>query len=323
MYFYKKKQMWIFTDEEKDNAHSISTIDYLQRNYGLTFKQDGRGYRCREHNSLFVHADQKAWYWNSRGIGGGDVIEFVIKYENKSYADALVQVINPMQEDTVSYIKAPERTEPQERELLLPPKTQGQFKRVFAYLTKTRCIDSKIVDCLIHKKFIYEDARGNCVFVGYNKTGLPAYAALRSTNTNHRFRRDAVGSDKANGFYLKGFNKQKLYVFESPIDLLSHATLKNLESGNSREWLDSTRLSLAGVSDNALKHFLNEYPEVEEICFCLDNDAAGINATEKYMAKYADWGLKVSSEPPTLKDYNEDLQAVVRNFNITAAAPKR
>ena len=175
----------------------------------------------------------------------------------------------------------------------------------------------------MHKKFIYEDARGNCVFVGYNKTGLPAYAALRSTNTNHRFRRDAAGSDKANGFYLKGFNKQKLYVFESPIDLLSHATLKNLESGNSREWLDSTRLSLAGVSDNALKHFLNEYPEVEEICFCLDNDAAGIKATEKYMAKYADWGFKVSSEPPTHKDYNEDLQAAVKNFNMAATAPKR
>ena len=117
MYFYKKKQMWIFTDEEKDSAHSISTIDYLQRNYGLTFKQDGRGYRCREHNSLFVHADQKAWYWNSRGMGGGDLIEFVMKYENKSYADALVQVINPLNENTVSYIKAPERTEPQEREL--------------------------------------------------------------------------------------------------------------------------------------------------------------------------------------------------------------
>lgn len=323
MYYYKKKQMWIFTNEEKQNAHNISTIDYLQRNYGLTFKPDGRGYRCREHNSLFVHADQKAWYWNSRGMGGGDVIEFVSKYENMSYVDALVQVISPSQSDTVSYMKAPEQAEPQEHALLLPPKAQGQFKRVFAYLTKTRCIDPKIVDCLMHKKFIYEDARGNCVFVGYNKAGQPTYAALRSTNTNYRFRRDATGSDKANGFYLKGFNKKKLYVFEAPIDLLSHATLKNLESGNSREWLNSTRLSLAGVSDNALKHFLNDYPEVEEICFCLDNDTAGLTAADLLMRKYAAKGYTVSSEPPTHKDYNEDLQAVVRNFNMAAAAPRR
>lgn len=322
MYFYKKKQMWIFTKEEKDAAHNISVIDYLQKNYGFSFKPDGQGFRCREHNSLYVHPDEKAWYWNSHRMGGGDVIEFVSKYENMDYAEALVRIINPTQSDSICYVKAPERTEPQEHILLLPPKTQGQFKRVFAYLTKTRCIDPKIVGCLIHNKFIYEDMCGNCVFVGYDKTGLPAYAAIRSTNTNSRYRRDSTGSDKANGFYLKGFNKKKLYVFEAPIDLLSHATLKNLESGNSREWLDSTRLSLAGVSDNALKHFLNEYPEVEEICFCLDNDAAGINATEKYMAKYADWGFKVSSEPPTHKDYNEDLQAAVKNFSM-AAAPRR
>lgn len=316
MYFYKKKQMWIFTPQEKEAAHNISTIDYLQRNYGLHFKQDGRGFRCREHNSLFVHADQKAWYWNSHGIGGGDVIEFVSKYENKSYADALTQVINPTRSDTVSYMKAPEQTAPPERELLLPPKTQGQFKRVFAYLTKTRCINPKIVDCLMHKKFIYEDVRGNCVFVGYNKIGLPAYAAIRSTNTNHRFRRDATGSDKANGFYLKGYNTHKLYVFESPIDLLSHASLKNLTSGNPREWLNSTRLSLAGVSDNALKHFLSDYPDVEEICFCLDNDAAGLEATDMCMRKYAAKGYNVSSEPPTLKDYNEDLVSFV-NANLS------
>ena len=322
MYFYKKKQMWIFKPEEKEAAHNVSVIDYLQQNYGFTFKRDGNGFRCREHNSLFVHADEKAWYWNSRAMGGGDVIEFVCKYENKSYADALVQVINPTNTEIVSYTKAPESAEPQKRELRLPPKTQGQFKRVFAYLTKTRCIDPKIVECLMHKKFIYEDARGNCVFVGYNKTGNPAYAAIRSTNTNYRFRRDATGSDKANGFYLKGFNKKKLYVFEAPIDLLSHATLKNLESGNRREWLNSARLSLAGVSDNALKRFLNDYPEVEKICFCLDNDAAGKEAMEMLMMKYAAKGYTVSSEPPAHKDYNEDLQAIVQSRLIASSISK-
>lgn len=314
MYYYKKKDMYIFSDEEKQQAHNISVIDYLQRVYGFSFKKSGQGYRCVEHNSLVVNADEKSWYWNSHGFGGGDVVEFIRKYENVSFEEALKKVLAPIvSSDNYNYKSASKSPVPAKRELLLPPKKQGKYNRVFAYLTKTRCIDKDIVTVLLHKKFIYEDTHGNCVFVGYNKTGLPAYAAMRSTNTNHRFRRDAAGSDKANGFYLKGFNKQKLYVFESPIDLLSHATLKNLESGNNREWLDSTRLSLAGVSDNALKHFLNEYPEVEEICFCLDNDAAGINATEKYMAKYADWGFKVSSEPPTLKDYNEDLVYMVKN----------
>ena len=323
MYFFKKKQMWIFTPQEKEAAHNISILDYLERNYGFTFKKVGNGFRCREHNSFFVNADQKAWYWNSHGIGGGDVIEFVRKYEKMTYEQALVQVINPTNQENVSYTKAPQNIEKQKRELVLPPVKQGQYKRVFAYLTKTRKIDSKIVECLMHKKFIFEDSRGNCVFVGYNKMGVPAYAAMRSTNTYQRFRRDASGSDKSNGFYLKGYNLRKIYVFEAPIDLLSHATLKNLESGNNREWLNSTRLSLAGVSDNALERFLNDYPEVEEICFCLDNDAAGKEATEMLMRKYSSKGYTVSSEPPKLKDYNEDLQAAVANFNTTSTVIKR
>lgn len=48
-----------------------------------------------------------------------------------------------------------------------------------------------------------------------------------------------------------------------------------------------------------------------QICFCLDNDAAGIEATEKYMAKYADMGYKVTREIPKLKDFNEDLVNIV------------
>ena len=60
MYYYKKKQMWIFTPQEKEAAHNISIVDYLERNYGLTFKKAGKGFRCREHNSFFVNADQKA-----------------------------------------------------------------------------------------------------------------------------------------------------------------------------------------------------------------------------------------------------------------------
>lgn len=318
MYYYKKKGMWIFKPEEKRAAHNVSVVDYLQKHYGLSFKKDGRGFRCCEHNSLFVHGDEKAWYWNSRAIGGGDVIEFVIKYENKTYAEALETVIDPQHSESVTYTAAPKRTEPPVRELLLPPKAQGQYKRVFAYLTQTRCIDPKIVECLMHKKYLYEDCRGNCVFIGYNTTGLPAYAALRSTNTNQRFRRDATGSDKSNGFYLKGYNLRKVYVFEAPIDLLSHATLANISAENPREWLNSTRLSIGGVNDAALGRFLTDYPQVEEICFCLDNDPAGIKATEKYIVKYADMGYKVSSEPPTHKDYNEDLKAAVNCYDSVA-----
>lgn len=323
MFYYEKKNMYIFTAEEKAEAHNISVIDFLKRNYGFNFKRDGNGYRCTEHNSLFVHRDERSWYWNSQGYGGGDVIEFVRKYEHKTYEEALVAVLSPTTSSNINttYTKSPYNAPmDDDKTLLLPPKKNGKYSRVYAYLTSTRCIDKSIITTLLHKKFIYEDTHGNCVFVGYNKAGLPAYANIRTTLTERQFRREAVGSDKSNGFYLKGFNKQKVYVFEAPIDLLSHATIVNIESGDNREWLNSTRLSLGGVSDNALEHFLNDYSEVEEIVFCLDNDSAGIKATEKYMTKYADMGYKVSSAPPINKDYNDDLKNIYSK-KVSATTP--
>ena len=99
MYYYKKKGEWFFTPEEKQAAKDISVIDYLTQNYGFSFKKEGRGFRCREHDSFVVKADEHTWFWNSQRMGGGDIIEFVKQYENKTYAEALVTIINPMQSE--------------------------------------------------------------------------------------------------------------------------------------------------------------------------------------------------------------------------------
>ena len=109
MFYYRKKQMWIFDDNDKQAARMVSVIDFLTRHYGFTFKQIGRIYRCQQHDSLVVKADERTWYWNSRRIGGGDVLEFVMKYENKTYAQALEIVINPSQEEATrpQYQSAP------------------------------------------------------------------------------------------------------------------------------------------------------------------------------------------------------------------------
>lgn len=313
MYYIKKKQMWIFNDNEKVAAHNVSVIDFLTRYYGFSFKQIGRSYRCREHDSLFVKADERTWYWNSRHIGGGDAIDFVMKNEDKTYGEALEIVINPTHSDRIQYKPAPKNAANRKKNTLeLPPKAKGQFKRVFSYLTISRCISPTIVKILMHKKYIYEDNRGNCVFVGKNKNGTPVYGLIRSTNTNSSYRRDADGSDKDNSFYLKGHNLRKVYVFESPIDLLSHATLVNVRKSNSGEWLNATRLSLGGNSDVALAHFVKEYTEVEEICFCVDNDMGGKKAIDAYAQKYKDMGFIVTRETPKLKDFNEDLVNLIR-----------
>lgn len=315
MYYLKKKQMWIFNDNDKQAASNVSVVDFLTHHYGFSFNKYRKVFRCREHDSLVVKPDEKAWYWNSMRFGGGDVIEFVMKYENKSYADALRIILNPTQSIATSPKQSAALTmahNSEKKVLALPPKANRTFKRAFAYLTQSRCIAPEIVTILMKRHYIYEDLRGNCVFVGKNNNGYPVYGMIRSTNTNSTFRIDADGSDKENNFYLKGRNLRKVYVFESPIDLLSHATLVNLQSGNKGEWLNATRLSLGGNTDIALARFIKDYSEVEEICFCVDNDKGGEKAINKYAQKYKDMGYIVTREIPKLKDFNEDLVNMVR-----------
>ena len=104
-------------------------------------------------------------------------------------------------------------------------------------------------------------------------------------------------------------------VFESPIDLLSHATLHqrgNLNCGLSFD-SDVHRLSLGGTSDVALLSFLGRHPKIEKITLCLDADEAGQTAVRKITDKLAGdrcfEHITVRNSPPSngAKDYNDFL----------------
>ena len=99
----------------------------------------------------------------------------------------------------------------------------------------------------------------------------------------------------------------QLYVFESPVDTLSRASLENNFKNDKVAWKRKNYLSLAGTSDTALPFFLNKRTHIKEIVFCLDNDIAGQQAAEALSEKYHDKGFYVRIEPPFYKDYNEDL----------------
>ena len=65
----------------------------------------------------------------------------------------------------------------------------------------------------------------NCVFVGMDENGTARHAHLRSTASQGKnFRQTVEGSDARYCFHFVG-GGEALYVFESPIDLLSYITL--------------------------------------------------------------------------------------------------
>ena len=104
---------------------------------------------------------------------------------------------------------------------------------------------------------------------------------------------------------------ERLYIFESAIDSMSHASIENVATGNAAAWLEHNRISLSGTADTALPMYLQQHPHVKELVLCMDNDTAGRDAAIAIARKYADKGYMTRIELPRGKDYSEDLTALI------------
>ena len=150
---------------------------------------------------------------------------------------------------------------------------------------------------------IYESKNyHNVVFVGRDKEQNPRYAAMRGTDEN-RYRGEARGSEKAYGFGHIGTD-EKLFVFESPIDLLSYITAVP------EEWEKHSYISLGGLSEKAMKRMYTEYPHIHSIYLCLDNDEPGNERCRQFVSLIPE-ELSVYRLEPVKKDWNECLVAEV------------
>ena len=179
---------------------------------------------------------------------------------------------------------------------------------ILNYLTQERKLSPSLVNFFIAAGDIYEDAaHHNVVFVGRDADGHPRYASSRGIH--EKFRRDAVGAEKAFGFAHRGTDKQ-LLVFEAPIDLLSFIELFP------KNWQQHNYLSLGGVSGKALRQFLSERPDVERVFLCLDADKAGEDACKRLAGLLPDT-VSVTRIQPCMKDWNDVLvhRAEVPNRN--------
>ena len=314
-------------------ARTADVLAFFEKYNGFTFANRGGEYRCKQHPSLAVKHDRLSWFWHSKGIGGHGALDYLVKVENMAFREA-VEVVTG-----ITPTAAPPRQESEQaktlissdktaKTLILPEKVSFPL-RLYDYLCNKRGIDGDIVNTLIQREMLYEDKRGNVVFVGYDGQGKARFASLRGTYGDCSFRGDCAGSDKRYGFHMAACApSERLYIFESAIDAMSHASLKNAATGGTGAWKRDPRLSLSGTSDMALNFFLNQHKAVKELVFCLDNDQAGREAAATMARKYADKGYCPRLEIPVGKDFNEDLLYLMeqiraekrqktRNHNVT------
>lgn len=310
------------TKEQKDLANQVDLVDYLSSK-GYTMVKLGSSYKIKvpksekrsgDLSSLSVFENRRGWKRWSNDTSGGDAISFLQMNMGMTFQDAVLELIGGqgagLSPRPIPHV-TPKQEPVEDKPFTLPKPCEGKFSRLFAYLTKTRMIDPTIVTALLKDKKLYQDERNNVVFVGYDEQKQARFGCMRGTNTQKTFRGDCDGSDKRYSFSIDGTNQKKLYVFEAPIDLLSHATLTNMMIGKERAWTVHSRLSLAGVSDVALEQYLKTHPQVQELHFYLDNDQAGRTAAAELCEKYAARGFKTFDHCPNYKDLNEELIAHV------------
>lgn len=252
------------------------------------------------------------WNWFSRGYGGKNAVDFIMKTENLKFIDAVHFLLNKMQ------IQAPIYEEKQlkikEQKLILPEKNNNENK-VINYL-KGRGIDEEIIKKCIERNLIYEEKYyHNVVFVGYDEIGNAKYAGCRATNET-KFKNDATGSNKMYSFRLESNKKiDTIFIFEGAIDLLSYATLLKLYGQN---WEDKIMISLAGVYQPAkvleqskvpiaIENYLKLHPEIKKIYLCLDSDETGKNASKALQIVLSKKYEIIDRPPKKGKDYNDYL----------------
>lgn len=267
----------------------------------------GDHYCTREHDSLKISNGK--WYWFSRGFGGYNALDYLIKVKEIPFMEAVERITGqvPFQPPTV----APKKQK--QPKVLLLPKVSSCATHAFNYL-RSRGIDEEIIQFCFQTGRLYESLpHHNVVFVGLDRYNKPRYASLRGIGTD--FIGDASGSDKRFSFSIPAQGSTTLHLFESAIDLLSYATLVKQHGGS---WQRDHLVSLAGVykpKENlqesslplTLKRYLSEHPNIQRIVLRLDNDRAGGYMAKALVALLSDKYIVSVQPPPKGKDYNDFL----------------
>ena len=268
----------------------------LLRAQGERPVRSGREFRTPNDPSVTVRGNK--WFDHSKREGGY-AVSFVQRYYRLPYQEAVLLLLG--RKNGKSYEQAkPAKEAPKPFAL---PEPYGTMRRMYAYLMRQRHIDREVISYFVHEKLLYEDKHHNCVFVGLDGSGEAKHAHIRSTNSEGRvFRMNIESSASEHCFHKDGTDKS-LYVFEAPIDLLSHITLYPYG------WQEHSYVACCGTSIQPVLERLRQNPKLDTVYLCLDNDDAGNDACDRMTDTLEDMGLEVERLCPVRKDWNDDLCA--------------
>ncbi len=283
-----------FSKEQKERARQTDLVSLLERQ-GEQLKKIGSEHEWA-HGGGRITIRGNLWY-DHYEHEGGDAVDFVKKYFEKDYPQAIEFLTGERGEEQIR--RAPPIPKKEKEPFELPEKN-GSMRRAYAYLLLTRGIDKEVLNAFIAKRMIYESAKyHNAVFVGYDKNGVAMHANMRSTSNGQKvFKGNAPNSVPEYSFHWTG-KSDKLFVFEAPIDMMSFISM------NKQGWQQHSYAACCGVGDRVVFQMLKDNPNIKRVALCLDNDEPGREANKKIAAKLK--GVAVEILTPTHKDWNQDL----------------
>ncbi|MBC1250563.1 DUF3991 domain-containing protein [Listeria welshimeri] len=279
-----------FTQTEIKKAASTDMVSYLEKK-GEQFNQSGKYYFHKEHDSLVLCPEKGYFSWNSRSITGTSCISLAMEFYELSFEEVMKDIlelnISELGKERLQAKPATKKAPFSYEKDIQEAASQEKLKH---YLIKERKIHPWLVSELIQKKYIVQDKRDNVVYkwfhplkktevIGASKEGVRIIPEeQRFKPSMKRFKQIMVPGD--NGFYFdvgKTSQINQLYVFESPVDMMSYLTLKMQRGDQSIR--NARFLAMDGVKPTTFFHHYTllttklEHP-VQPI-ICVDNDAAG------------------------------------------------
>ena len=323
--------------EIAEEAEKVGLLEYFRATNPTILKKVGRDYCFKDHDSMRMSENGK-WNWFSRGVGGVNAVSYLMKIEDMSFQEAVIEVMNHCMsthlqtEGEVSSLgtvygktdKEDLHNDEEERNLIMPERDESN-DHVIRYLTRVRGIGRDVVDYFIQEGTLYQEKEHKSVcFVGRDSEGVPRIVNVRGIYS--AFQSTCTGSDRRYGFELSPGIKTSLHIFEAPIDLLSYADVIR------RSGYDFTKfnyLSLSGIyapakdmSDSkkpkCLERYLKDHPEIDTIYVHFDNDEAGRNAAKAVSFLYGETMRVIIQHPPReYKDVNDFIRGRKTMENVS------
>lgn len=139
-----------FTEEQKQQARKTNIVGLLQ-SQGEQVRKSGSEYEWL-YNSQKITIRDNLWFHQYKRVGG-DAIDFVRRFYNKSFQDAMEYLLGNSC-CAITHTQQEKKLN-KSKEFILPPKNDD-MSRVLNYLNNKRGIDKEIIYSFVHEQMIYE-----------------------------------------------------------------------------------------------------------------------------------------------------------------------